>query len=89
MVVFGTSQFASDQVFDSGYGNSDIFVNAVDWAAEQENITNITPKQPVSRIFLPASQLRIFMLMLVVGLIMPGIFIVLGVFTWLQRRRQG
>lgn len=89
VVVFGTSQFASDQVFDSGYGNSDIFVNAVDWAAEQENITNITPKQPVSRIFLPASQLRIFMLMLVVGLIMPGIFIVLGVFTWLQRRRQG
>lgn len=89
VVVFGTSQFASDQVFDSGYGNSDLFINSVDWAAEQENITNITPKQPVSRVFLPASQLRILMLMLVVGLVIPGIFVVLGVMTWLQRRRQG
>lgn len=88
VVVFGTSQFAGDQLFDS-YGNGDLFVNSVDWAAEQEDITNITPKQPVSRVFLPASQLRIFMLMLVVGLIIPGIFIVLGVLTWLQRRRQG
>ncbi len=88
VVVFGTSQFAGDQLFDS-YGNGDLFVNSVDWAAEQENIANITPKDPVSRIFLPASQLRVFMLMLVVGLIMPGIFVVLGVLTWLQRRRQG
>jgi ABC-type uncharacterized transport system involved in gliding motility auxiliary subunit len=89
VVVFGTSQFASDQVFDSGYGNSDIFVNSVDWAAKQGNIANITPKQPVSRTFLPASQLRILMLMLVVGLVIPGIFAALGVVTWLQRRRQG
>ncbi|GEM_PF-186203 len=89
VVVFGTSQFASDQVFDSGYGNSDLFVNAVDWAAEQESLTNITPKQPVTRVFQPASQLRILMLMLIVGLVIPGIFVALGVATWLQRRRQG
>lgn len=88
VVVFGTSQFAGDQLFDS-YGNGDLFVNSVDWAAEQEDIANITPKQPVSRAFLPASQLRVFTLMLIVGLIMPGIFVVLGVITWLQRRRQG
>jgi ABC-type uncharacterized transport system involved in gliding motility auxiliary subunit len=89
VVVFGTSQFASDQVFDSGYGNSDLFINSVDWAAEQENIVNINPKQPVARVFQPASQLRILMLMLIVGLVIPGIFVALGVVTWLQRRRQG
>ncbi|MEW6083826.1 MAG: Gldg family protein [Chloroflexota bacterium] len=88
VVVFGTSQFAGDQLFDS-YGNGDLFANSVDWAAEQEDIANITPKQPVSRIFLPASQLRIFMLMLVVGLVIPGVFVALGVVTWVQRRRQG
>lgn len=88
VVVFGTSQFASDQVFDSGYGNSDLFINSVDWAAEQDAI-GITPKQPVSRVFQPASQLRMLMLMLIVGLVMPGIFIALGIVTWLQRRRQG
>lgn len=89
VVVFGTSQFASDQIFDSGYANSDLFINSVDWAAQQENLANITPKQPVARIFQPASQLRIFMLMLIVALVMPGIFVALGITTWLQRRRQG
>ncbi len=89
VVVFGTSQFASDKAFDSGYGNSDMFVNSVDWAAGQENLTNITPKEPVTRLFQPASQLRILMLMLIVGLVIPGIFVALGIVTWLQRRRQG
>lgn len=89
VVVFGTSQFAADANFDTGYGNSDLFVNSIDWAAEQENIINITPKEQVTRTFQPASQLRMLMLMLIVGLVIPGIFIALGISTWLQRRRQG
>ncbi len=89
VVVFGTSQFAGDKYFDSGYGNSDMFVNSVDWAAEQEDIANLTPKQPVTRMFQPASQLRMLMLMVLVGLVIPGIFVALGITTWLQRRRQG
>jgi ABC-type uncharacterized transport system involved in gliding motility auxiliary subunit len=78
VVVFGTSNLAVDQIFDS-YGNGDMFVNSVDWSAEQEDLVNITPKQTITRTFLPASQLRILMLML----------IALGILTWLQRRRQG
>lgn len=89
VVVYGTSQFASDQIFDSGYANSDLFINSVDWSAGQENNGGITPKQPVSRIFKPASQLRLLMLMLIIGLVMPGVFVVMGITTWLQRRRQG
>lgn len=88
LVVFGTSQFAADQYFDS-YGNGDLFANSVDWAAEQENLTNITPKQPTTRTFLPATQGRLLLLMFIVALAIPGMFIALGVYTWFIRRRQG
>lgn len=88
VVVFGTSQFATDQIFDQ-YGNGDLFANSVDWAAEQENLTNITPKQPITRTFLPASQARILFLMFIVALAIPGIFLLLGIYTWFTRRRQG
>ncbi|HUG34201.1 MAG TPA: Gldg family protein [Anaerolineales bacterium] len=88
VVVFGTSQFASDQYFDS-YGNGDLFANSVDWAAEQENLTNITPKQSIARTFLPASQGRILFLMFISACAIPGIFLALGIYTWVIRRRQG
>jgi gliding motility-associatede transport system auxiliary component len=48
VVVFGNSLFAGDQLFDA-YGNGNIFVNSVDWSAEQENLINITPRTPVQR----------------------------------------
>ena len=88
LVVFGTSQFAADQYFDS-YGNGDLFANSVDWAAEQENLTNITPKQTITRTFLPASQGRILFLMFISACAIPGIFLALGIYTWVLRRRQG
>ena len=45
VVVFGNSFFATNEAFDA-YGNGNIFVNSVDWAAEQENLINITPNTP-------------------------------------------
>jgi ABC-type uncharacterized transport system involved in gliding motility auxiliary subunit len=88
VVVFGTSQFAIDQIFDQ-YGNGDLFANAVDWAAEQENLTNITPKETITRTFMPASQGRILFLAFIVAFAIPGVFLGLGVYTWFIRRRQG
>ena len=48
VVVFGNSAFATDQFFDA-YGNGDIFVNSVDWTSEQDNLIQITPRQPIQR----------------------------------------
>lgn len=36
VVVFGTSLFAADQIFDQ-YGNGDMFVNSIDWAIGVRN----------------------------------------------------
>ena len=88
VVLFGTSQFATDQIFDR-YGNGDMFVNSVDWAAEQESLASITPKNSTQRTFTPPSQLYWIFIFLTSIFIIPGLILVGGVSTWLARRRQG
>lgn len=88
VVVFGTSLFATDQIFDQ-YGNGDMFVNSVDWAAEQEDIANITPKTPTTRTFTPPNQIQWIAILLGSVLVIPGLVVFAGVSAWLARRRQG
>jgi ABC-type uncharacterized transport system involved in gliding motility auxiliary subunit len=88
VVAFGGSNFAVDPNFDA-YGNGDMFVNSVDWAAEQEDLTNITPKTPTERTFVVPSSLQWIAILLSSVFIIPGLVIFGGVATWLKRRRQG
>jgi ABC-type uncharacterized transport system involved in gliding motility auxiliary subunit len=88
VVAFGGSNFAVDPNFDA-YGNGDMLVNSVDWAAEQENLTNITPKTPTERTFVVPSSLQWIAILLSSVFIIPGLVIFGGVATWLKRRRQG
>ncbi len=88
VVVFGTSEFAVDQIFDR-LGNGDMFVNSVDWAAEQESLASITPKNTIEQTFNPPSQLYGILIFLTSIFIIPGLIILSGASTWLTRRRQG
>lgn len=88
VTVFGTSLFATDQIFDQ-YGNGDMFVNSVDWTAEQEDIANITPKTPTERTFTPPNQVQWIAILLGSVLVIPGLVVLAGVSAWLARRRQG
>jgi ABC-type uncharacterized transport system involved in gliding motility auxiliary subunit len=48
LVVFGDSDFASNG--DLGFqGNADLFLNTVNWLAQQENLIAIRPKDPEDR----------------------------------------
>jgi ABC-type uncharacterized transport system involved in gliding motility auxiliary subunit len=88
VVVFGGSNFAIDPNFDA-YGNGDMFVNSVDWSAEQEDLTNITPKTPTQRTFNVPSQFHWIAILLGSVFIIPGLVLLAGVSAWLARRRQG
>lgn len=48
LVVIGDSDFASNQYFYS-LGNSDLFLNSVNWLAEEEELISIRPKPPAFR----------------------------------------
>ncbi|HEY2982059.1 MAG TPA: GldG family protein [Anaerolineales bacterium] len=88
VVVFGNSIFATDQAFDA-YGNGDIFVSSVDWAAQQENLIQITPHQKIDRSFNIPGQLQMLSILLGSIFILPGMVLVAGISAWLARRRQG
>jgi ABC-type uncharacterized transport system involved in gliding motility auxiliary subunit len=88
VVVFGNSIFATDKGFDA-YANGDIFINSIDWAAQQGNLINITPRTPISRTFNPPSQLIVLIILISSVIIIPGLIVVAGFSTWLARRRQG
>ena len=88
VVVFGNSVFATDEGFDA-YGNGNIFVNALDWAAFQEDAISVTPYTPTERTFVAPDQTRWIIILLGSVIILPGLVILAGVSTWLARRRQG
>ncbi len=90
LVVFGNAIFASDEGFDV-YGNGDLFVNAVDWAAnvDKDTTIDITPRPSLERTFVPPSQWQWLAILLgsVCGL--PGLVVAGGIATWIARRRRG
>jgi ABC-type uncharacterized transport system involved in gliding motility auxiliary subunit len=88
VVVFGTSSLAVDQMFDI-LGNGDMFVNSVDWSAQQEDLANLTPRTTTERVFNAPSQIHWILILLSSIFLIPGLVLVGGVSTWLARRRQG
>ncbi len=88
LVVFGNSIFASDKGFDA-YANGDIFINSVDWVAQQSNLINITPHTPINRTFNAPPQVTFIIILLSSVIIIPGLVVAAGVSSWLARRRQG
>ena len=88
VVVFGNSFFAIDANFDV-YGNGNIFINSVDWAAEQEDLLNITTRPQTQRIFNAPSQGRFLILVLITVIVLPGLVVFFGISSWISRRRRG
>ena len=84
VAVFGDSDFVTN-----GYlgipGNRDLFLNTVNWLAQQENLISIRPREAGSStlsLTADAAQ-RIFWLSI---LIIPGLILAAGVQTWWRRR---
>lgn len=88
IVVIGDSVFATDQYF-SQYANSDFLINSIDWAASQENLINLTPKQPTQRLLVPPEIWAQGLILLGSIFILPGMVIVIGITVWVQRKRKG
>jgi len=88
LVVFGDSDFASDAYYEQ-YANGDLFVNSVDWAAEQESQIGLTPKETITRQLNPLSNATLLLLALSFACLLPGLVVVGGVVSWVMRRKRG
>jgi ABC-type uncharacterized transport system involved in gliding motility auxiliary subunit len=84
LVVVGDSDFAANSVAGIP-GNQDMFLNMVNWLAQQENLISVRPRSPEDRrITLTGGQDRmIFWFTLA---ILPGLVFLAGIQTWWRRR---
>jgi len=87
VVVIGDVDFATDKSYQS-YGNADFIINSIDWAAKQDNLLNLTPKNLTKRSLIPPQGLTMGLILLVVVFVIPGLVILMGVANWFQRRSK-
>jgi ABC-type uncharacterized transport system involved in gliding motility auxiliary subunit len=87
LVVFGDSEFAADALY--ARGNGDIFINAIDWAAEQEDLITLTPKPTMPRTFTAPGTFGFIGIILTSLCFIPLMVIGGGVWAWVSRRRRG
>ena len=85
IAVIGDSDFAAN--FALGIqGNRDMFMNVVNWLAQQENLISIRPKDPDDRrITLTEYQQKGIMLFAL--LLLPASIFGAGVYAWTRRRK--
>ena len=84
IIVFGDSDFAINRNFSSA-GNSDLFVNAVNWLAGDVNLISIRPKRTVFREFFVTD--REFQFIRISSwFLLPIIMVIAAVTVWWRRR---
>ena len=88
VVVFGSSSFAQDGNFDFS-GNGDMFVNAVDWLAEQESLIGLTEGDTTVRTFNPPGSLQFILTVVSAICVIPLAIIAAGFYAWFRRRQRG
>jgi len=84
VVVFGDSDFATN-AYGGVPGNTNLFANAVNWLAQQENLIAIRPREAEDRrvTMTPRQQTMAFLMSI---LFIPALVFAAGVFTWWRRR---
>lgn len=87
LAVFGDSDFFTDQHFEA-MGNSDLFLNVVNWLAQEEDLIAIRPKSPETQ-YLTLSATQVRTLFLVPVVLLPGVVLAAGGLVWLRRSRGG
>jgi ABC-type uncharacterized transport system involved in gliding motility auxiliary subunit len=84
LVIIGDSDFA-DNNYARLAGNGDLFLNTVNWLAQEEDLISIRPKSPTNRtVTMTSSEQRSFFLFIV--FLMPLAVIVSGAYVWWKRR---
>ena len=84
LVVIGDSDFAANQ-FVNVQRNCDLFMNSINWLAQDEDLISIRPKDPANRrvSMTEADQNQLFWITLV---LMPVATIGSGIYIWWRRR---
>ncbi|HEX7180629.1 MAG TPA: GldG family protein [Thermoanaerobaculia bacterium] len=86
LVVYGDSDFATNQLVQGNPANAVLLSNSLNWLAAREALLTIPPKKTEQvRLSLTPGELRSVYLLTLLAL--PGLAVVLGTFVTMRRRR--
>ena len=83
LVVIGDSDFASNAYQRQG-ANGDLFVNSINWLAEEEDLISIRPKSQTNRDVQLSSVAQNLLFWIII--FMPLAVVVMGISIWWKRR---
>jgi len=84
VAAVGDSDFAANAYLGTG-GNRDLFMNVVNWLAQQQNLIAIRPREASDRRLTLTANAQMMMMWLSIVIIPAGVLGV-GVLTWWRRR---
>jgi gliding motility-associatede transport system auxiliary component len=84
VAAFGDSDFATNAVLGL-QGNRDLFMNSLNWIAQQESQISIRPRDPADRRITLTENIRSALAWVTIVIIPLGVFGA-GVFSWWRRR---
>ena len=85
VIVFGDSDFAKNGYFNQ-QGNGNLFLNTINFLAEEEDLISIRPKQPQDR-RLTLTQAEVSTIFYLVVIAIPLLLVILGVVIFIRRNR--
>jgi ABC-type uncharacterized transport system involved in gliding motility auxiliary subunit len=85
LVVIGNSAFAENQILGGPGSDGDLFLDIINWLAQDENMISIRPKPESSR-HLTLTLAQATGLAWIERLFLPGLVIIFGVSVWWKRR---
>lgn len=86
LVVFGDSDFASNQLIEANAGNAILLSNTLNWLVEREALLGIPPKK-TEQVKLALSEGELWRIYALTLLLLPGLGVVLGAMVHFRRRR--
>ncbi len=83
--IFGSSEFAINGLIKQPFGNRDLFLNALNWVTETDQLIQQRPRIEERRtVFLtPTQQNLVFFSS---AMFYPGVLLAIGAFVWWKRR---
>jgi ABC-type uncharacterized transport system involved in gliding motility auxiliary subunit len=81
----GTSGTVSNNSFSVSSGNADLFLNAADWLAQEDNLINIRAPDTTPRTML-LTGVQLSLVFWSSLLFLPALVLLAGVFVWWTRR---
>ena len=84
IVAVGASKFIENDKIETVGAN--VFINAVDWLVKKDAVLDIAAKKPQDY-GITLNPISYRTLVWTAGLVIPGVALVLGIMTWLSRRK--